>query len=209
MEHSQYQYQYSHTYYSLSVSSHIYCFSGLPGVGKSTVSEQFIDHLQTEHDIPRHRIIRFRTDEIRKDIYDDPQYTTEETRHVYFELCHRVRRAIFDRMIVICDATFSNQQYREMLANMAYMFATSVTFFNVTCPEPVAKERIRERGDGVSDADTDVYDVICSDFDQFCGGCPEYDVCKISTEQPLNETVADLNDHIVDHQLQLDTKSSG
>lgn len=197
MSHREHPYQ--PTEYSVTAPSHVYCFAGAPGVGKSTISEKFIEYLCTEQEILPKRVTRFRTDEIRKEIYDDPQYTTTETKHVYFELCHRVRKAIFDDMIIICDATFSNKEYRERLYNMALMFATQVTFFHVTCPDTVSKERIRGRENNVSDADVDVYETVVSDFDNFCVDDTEYEVYEISTDQSVSDTVNDVIAHAKQH----------
>ena len=50
---------------------------GLPGVGKSTVAGYVTEQLDA---------VRLRTDVVRKELFDEPQYTAEETESVYREL---------------------------------------------------------------------------------------------------------------------------
>ncbi|MFB6197354.1 MAG: AAA family ATPase, partial [Halobacteriaceae archaeon] len=83
---------------------------GLPGVGKTTVSETIADRI----DAPR-----LRTDVVRKDIIDEPAYTPAETRRMYLELVERARELVERDGQVILDGTFKNRDQRERVREMA------------------------------------------------------------------------------------------
>lgn len=58
---------------------------GLPGTGKTTVATEVADRVGG-------RLLR--TDVVRKDLVDDPDYTDAETRRVYDELLDRAERTL-------------------------------------------------------------------------------------------------------------------
>jgi predicted kinase len=120
---------------------------GCPGVGKSTVSRIAADRLDARW---------LRTDEIRKDLFSDPEYTDEETRAVYAELLSQAERFLGSGRSLVLDGTFYSRSLRDPPQRLARRSDADYTLIRVRCDPSVVKERIRTRED-VSDADVEVY----------------------------------------------------
>ncbi|OYR61218.1 kinase [Halorubrum ezzemoulense] len=120
---------------------------GLPGVGKTTVAERIADHVDGR--------IR-RTDVIRKQLFDDPEYTDAETEAVYAELLARARDDVGDGGAVVLDATFADARFRADARETAAEAAAEFDLVEVACDEAVVERRI-ERRDGISDADFEIH----------------------------------------------------
>ena len=120
---------------------------GLPGVGKTTVAERVAAHLDGR--------IR-RTDVIRKELFDDPEYTDAETETVYAELLDRARADVEAGGAVVLDATFADARFRTRARETAAEVAAAFDLVEVACDEAVVERRI-ERRDGISDADFEIH----------------------------------------------------
>ena len=120
---------------------------GLPGVGKTTVAERVAAHVDGR--------IR-RTDVIRKELFDDPEYTDAETEAVYAELLARARDDVDAGDAVVLDATFADAWFRADARETAAAAAAQFDLVEVACDEAVVERRI-ERRDGISDADFDIH----------------------------------------------------
>ncbi|TKX46879.1 kinase [Halorubrum sp. SD690R] len=120
---------------------------GLPGVGKTTVAERIADHVDGR--------IR-RTDVIRKQLFDDPEYTDAETEAVYAELLARARDDVDAGGAVVLDATFADARFRADAQETAAEAAAEFDLVEVACDEAVVERRI-ERRDGISDADFEIH----------------------------------------------------
>ncbi len=120
---------------------------GLPGVGKTTVSRRIADRLACEI---------LRTDVVRKELFEAPVYTDEETTAVYDELFERARSRIESGDPVVLDATFRKRSFRTAALGVAESMDVPFRLVEVVCEEPVVEERI-ERRDGVSDADFEIH----------------------------------------------------
>ncbi|WP_123619369.1 AAA family ATPase [Halorubrum sp. CSM-61] len=120
---------------------------GLPGVGKTTVAERVADHVDGEI---------LRTDVIRKELFDDPEYTDAETEAVYAELVDRARDRVVGGSAVVLDATFADARFRADAREVGERVAGGFALVEVECDEPVVERRI-ERRDGISDADFEVH----------------------------------------------------
>ncbi|EMA68450.1 AAA family ATPase [Halorubrum distributum] len=120
---------------------------GLPGVGKTTVAERVAAHVDGR--------IR-RTDVIRKELFDDPEYTDAETEAVYAELLARARDDVDDGDAVVLDATFADARFRADARETAAAAAAEFDLVEVACDEAVVERRI-ERRDGISDADFEIH----------------------------------------------------
>lgn len=121
---------------------------GLPGVGKTLVSERIADRLDAT---------LLRTDVVRKELYADPAYTPEERESVYEELFSRARRRVEDGTDAVLDATFRTRADRERAAALADAVGAPLDVVRVVCDAAVVRERIAAREDDESDADFDVY----------------------------------------------------
>ncbi len=124
----------------------VYC--GLPGVGKSTASGYTAEQLDAT---------RYRTDEVRQSLFENPTYTPEEMQQTYDELFSRVRSELESGTDVVIDATFNQASRRERARSVADDAGASILFVRVTCPESVVIDRIKRRTDDPSDADVSVY----------------------------------------------------
>jgi predicted kinase len=131
----------------------VYC--GLPGVGKSTASEYTAEQLSAT---------RYRSDEVRYDLFDDPDYTPEEMARTYEEMLDRTRTDLESGRDVVVDGTFKLSRDRERAKALAEDTGAALQFVRVTCPAEVVRERIVNRTDDASDADLSVYETIKSEF---------------------------------------------
>ncbi|TKX45329.1 AAA family ATPase [Halorubrum sp. ARQ200] len=130
-----------------SPSGRLVVVCGLPGVGKTTVAERVADRVDGR--------IR-RTDVIRKELFDDPEYTDAETAAVYAELLSRARDDVDAGDAVVLDATFADARFRADARETAAAAAAEFDLVEVACDEAVV-ERWIERRDGISDADFDIH----------------------------------------------------
>lgn len=130
--------------------------SGVPGVGKTSVAEHVAD---------RTGGTLLRTDVVRKDLFEDPEYTDEEARRVYGELLDRGARAVDPDGVAVLDGTFHAREYRERALATAERVDAELRFLKVECDPDVARERIREREGDASDATVAVHDAMRDAFD--------------------------------------------
>jgi Predicted kinase len=129
--------------------------SGVPGVGKSTVAELVAERVGAW---------RLRSDEIRKELFDQPTYTDHETRTVYETLCDRARTRLSGGRSVVLDATFADREHRQAVAELGTVEGVTVRLVRVVCEQSVLEERITRR-EGISDADLSVSREIRATFD--------------------------------------------
>lgn len=129
---------------------------GLPGVGKSTVAAAVSERLEAP---------RLRTDAVRKELYDDPQYTDEEMASVYCELFERTEATIEKGESAVLDGTFARRERRHAIRDVADVAGSQFRLLEVVCERSVAEARIAARGEGPSDADVAVYRQFRETFD--------------------------------------------
>ncbi|WP_255150001.1 AAA family ATPase [Halorarius halobius] len=129
---------------------------GLPGAGKTTVSEAIADRLDA---------VRLRTDVVRKDVLADPDYTPEETRRVYAELLDRGRERLDDGERVVLDGTFKRGWQRKGARTAADDTGVPFQLVRVDCDETTVRERIAAREGDESDADFEVHRIIREEFE--------------------------------------------
>jgi len=145
---------------------------GLPGVGKSTVADSIIERLEA---------VRLRTDVVRKELFEEPQYTAAENEAVYRELCERAGTHLEGGESVVLDATFADGADRERARDLASEYGVAFRLVEVVCDQSVVERRIAAR-DGVSDADVSVYHEIKEQFDPIDGEHPVIDNSGSKTE---------------------------
>jgi hypothetical protein len=129
---------------------------GLPGAGKTTVAGAVADRLDA---------VRIRTDVVRKDLFDDPEYTDAETDAVYRAVCDRASAALDAGDDVVLDGTFRERAFREPAFDVASEHDADRLVFKVEADADVVKERIRQREGDVSDADVSIYERYEDQFD--------------------------------------------
>lgn len=130
---------------------------GVPGVGKTSVAKHAAERL----DAPL-----YRTDVVRKDIVDEPQYTDEESARVYEELLARAEASLQEEGAAVVDGTFHDSTQRRAARSVADRAGATTRFVKVECEEAVAKQRIREREDDASDADVEIHVQFREQFDE-------------------------------------------
>lgn len=129
---------------------------GLPGVGKSRVARELADRLPSPV---------FRTDGVRKDLYDRPTYDSSETRRVYAAVLDRALGNIGDGGRAVLDGTYRCEAFRADVAAGADRLGVDCAFLKVECSESVVRRRITGRTDGLSDAGLEEYHTIREEFD--------------------------------------------
>lgn len=127
---------------------------GVPGVGKTTVSEYVADEWNAT---------LYRTDVVRKELFPDPEYTSAESRRVYEEVLGRGRTTLAAGTDVVLDGTFRTRELRSEAAEIGTTVDAAVQFLKVECDTAVVKERIATR-DGPSDAEFEEHMVLREQF---------------------------------------------
>lgn len=161
---------------------HVFLLCGSPGVGKSTVATELNDAIGGKV---------FATDNIRKELFDDPQYTASESERTYSELWNRAEKTMQEDTTVILDGTFSQKRGRDKLEALCEQHSVPFTILFVTCEESVVKQRIKTRlesEDAVSDADYNIYRQIRSSFAEI-----EREFTTIDTTNGLQSTREQLH----------------
>jgi aminoglycoside phosphotransferase family enzyme/predicted kinase len=83
-------------------------------------------------------------------------YTAEATEQTYAELMRRASVVLDSGRTVILDATFSEQRWRVLAAELARAFGTAFAFVEASCPDwQVLRERLRWRQGNMSESDAD------------------------------------------------------
>lgn len=129
---------------------------GPPGTGKSTVAERVTERLGG-------RLLR--TDVVRKELFPDPSYTSEESEAVYDELFARAHQSLEDGEHIVLDGTFRRATLRDRAAAVADEVGVEFRVVRVTCTEAVVRERIAARADDPSDADFAIHKQIKAEFE--------------------------------------------
>jgi hypothetical protein len=131
---------------------------GLPGVGKSRVSRTIGDRLDAT---------LVRSDVVRKELFDDPDYTSEETRRTYAAVRDRARDVLEAGGRAVLDATYRSRPFRDDVAELASDLGVDGEFVHVTCDPDVVRERIEQRTETVSDATYENHLELKAEFDPF------------------------------------------
>jgi len=153
--------------------------SGVPGTGKTTVAEAIADRIDAT-------VVR--TDVVRKELYDAPEYTAAETEAVYDEVLDRARERL-DTGSVVVDATFKTKAVRDAARGVAEETGAAFRLVGVECDDEVVRSRIRDRTDDESDADIEVYEVFREQYEPL--DSPDL---LVDNSGMLAETFAQLDD---------------
>lgn len=137
-------------------SQRLVAVCGLPGTGKTTVASAVAERLDA-------RLVR--TDVVRKDLVDEPEYTAAETRRVYDAVLSRARRTLVGGRSVVLDGTFRTGGLRERARETAASTTVEFDLVKVECDESVVRDRIAAREDDESDADFTVHRLLSGEFE--------------------------------------------
>lgn len=154
---------------------------GPAGVGKTSVAEYIADLVDG-------RLLR--TDVIRKELFDAPEYTAEESRRVYEELFDRARSTAATGGIAVLDATFRSADRRERAATVAESVGAAYRVVKVECDREVVRDRIAQRESDASDADFEVHLQHLEEFDPLVG-----DYITVDNSGRFAETARGVQQH--------------
>lgn len=119
---------------------------GLPGVGKTTTAREIASEEGAS-------VIR--SDVVRKQLFEDPSYSSQETEQVYEAVLDRARATLPEP--VVLDATFRRKRHRDKAVALAEYAGVDYRIVKVECDENVVRRRISERTADESDADFSIY----------------------------------------------------
>jgi len=155
---------------------------GPPGTGKTTVAEWVAD---------RRNAALLRTDVVRTDIVDDPEYTESERERVYDALFRRVESRLGAGETVVADGTFDRSAYRDRARDLAERVGVCLAVVRVVCDPQQVERRIRNREDDASDATVENYREINARFDPVTGTH-----LRVDNSGPWEETRRQLRAHV-------------
>lgn len=126
------------------MSSPVLWLTGLPGSGKSTLSQRLHERLGGS--------VVLRIDEIRKYMTPSPTYSEEERELVYRALIYTALKISELGHVVIIDATGNLRRWREFAKSVIKRFAE----IYIQCPLEICIGRERTRQDSF-DAPSNIY----------------------------------------------------
>lgn len=121
---------------------------GLQGTGKTTVALRLAERRGAEV---------LRTDVIRKESAEPPDYSEAGRQRVYDEMLARARRLLGAGRDVVLDATFERRGNRLRAAELAREAGAAFRLVHVVCDPGVVRRRLAERDSDASDADWAVH----------------------------------------------------
>ncbi len=130
---------------------------GLPGSGKSTLAQRIAASL-----LP-HPVTILRSDEIRKELFPTPRYTSTENALVHRSVRQRMVAPLRRGDLVIYDATNLTEAGRRAGLTPAQRLGAPTLIVNVIAAEAIIFDRLRQRqhlSDAWSDADQRVYHLL-------------------------------------------------
>lgn len=141
---------------------------GLPGTGKSTVSEAVGQRLGA---------VVLSSDRVRKELagmdaeadasagYQQGLYSGAHTDKTYAALADRAETLLAHGESVVLDASWTRVAHREVAARAAERTSSELVALQCSAPADVAAERMRSRSGAASDADRDVAEAMAADAD--------------------------------------------
>ncbi|MQA17009.1 MAG: AAA family ATPase [Pseudonocardiaceae bacterium] len=159
---------------------------GLPGTGKSTVSEALADRLGA---------VVVSSDRVRKELagvdastdaaagYQQGLYSSAHTEQTYAALADRAETLLARGESVVLDASWTSAPHREVAARAASRTGSELAGLWCSVPDDIVAERIRDRSGAESDADENIAALMAADADPW----PQATV--ISTAGPPEDSV--------------------
>ncbi len=123
------------------------CICGLPGSGKSYFAKHLAKNLKLQ---------RFNTDELREEMKQLGQYDETSRLAVYVEMAKRAKPSLLKQESLILDASFNNDQQRDIILSLAAECDTPTAFIRCFADEQTSLERVSQKRE-YTEADTRVY----------------------------------------------------
>jgi aminoglycoside phosphotransferase family enzyme/predicted kinase len=162
---------------------------GLPGTGKSTVSEALARRHSwslLRSDVLRKELAGLAPDEAAPSAFGDGIYTSDMTTRTYDALLDEARRLLGLGVSVVVDASFVSARARRAARSVADEADAEMVELRCTVDRDEADRRMRSRldaGDDASDADPAIAARLAATAD------PWPESTEISTEGPLEQVV--------------------
>ena len=97
------------------------------------------------------------TDKIRKELFPNPTYSTEEKRLIYDVLILIAKYLHQSGTNCIIDATFNTKYSREEIKKKLNLSSQQICIVECICPEDIVIARIKNRKNDYSDANAYIY----------------------------------------------------
>ncbi len=121
--------------------------AGLPGSGKSYFASRLADRLGA---------VYLSSDRIRKTLFPQPTYTSEEKEQIYEEMARRMEKALVEGKRVVLDSTFYLKSIRGIMRQRAASIAVKIHFLYIQADEETVRRRTQKKRED-SDADYAVH----------------------------------------------------
>lgn len=159
----------------------VYLVCGLQGTGKSTVARMIAEATGAAH---------FRTDVIRRQMFEEPTYSEVEMQAVYDEMMRRVAGVTGEGKSVVLDATFKLRANRDWVREMVRESGLEVMVVLVDiADDEVVQKRLDAREGDASDAGFEHYLATKAKFEN---GDIDVVIDNSGTIEDLTVTIAEL-----------------
>jgi len=167
---------------------------GLPGTGKTYLAQKLaarIDALHLMTDSIRKQLFGIPIDARRFAGYGKGLYAPGVSRKTYREMYRRARAYLAKGQVVLVDATFLQEDFRNEARALARRAGVPVLFVHADCPERTVASRMKRRlrQGGFSDADLAVYRGMRRRFSPPRTGP---DLVRVDTRQPVGRSLAKI-----------------
>ncbi len=145
--------------YTKKTTPQLIIMRGLSASGKSTLSQQLLDHsgmIRIRSDIERKRLFANASQEATHTAIDAGIYSRPASQQTYDKLRELACNIIKAGYSVIVDAAFLKQPQRKAFQQLASQLNVPYTVLETNAPDDVLRQRISKRKNDVSDADLTV-----------------------------------------------------
>lgn len=139
---------------------------GLPGTGKSTLSEELAEGLGAS-------VIS--SDQVRTELFGEAgqkggayqagAYSPDNVDRTYAAMLDRASDLLAGGQSVVLDASWTSQRHRRPASEAAEHARAELVSFQCTAPDAVVGERLRTRSNTLSDADENISAAMAADMD--------------------------------------------
>jgi len=139
---------------------------GLPGCGKTTVSQLVVEKYQAiriRSDVERKRLFGLLAHQRSQSEINGGIYSAEATERTYRRLLDLSQLILKSGFTVIVDAAFLMQHERQQFHTLAQQLNVPFIILDIRCDDALLRQRIRQRhsdGTDASEADIAVYDKL-------------------------------------------------
>lgn len=133
---------------------------GLPGCGKTTLSQILVENLgavRIRSDVERKRLFGLKAGDSSASSIDGGIYTSQATELTYRRLLDLSRQILRYGLIAIVDAAFLRIDERRQFQGLAVELAVPFAILSIAGDDGELRRRIAQRRNDASEADIDVY----------------------------------------------------